>query len=77
MYVLEFILKILAYGHRAYFYKPTNKFDFFLVIVSLIDLTFSNIDELKGIHFIKSFTQILLVLRVARIFKLLKSLNGV
>jgi len=41
IFTLESAIKIISYGARGYFYKTSNKFDFLLVIVSLIDLTFN------------------------------------
>ena len=70
-------LKISAYGRYAYFYKPANKLDFFLLFVAFIDIMFSQIQSFNKLWYLKNITQILLVLRATRIFKLLKQIEGV
>jgi len=42
-----------------------------------VNVIFTRIQISTNVNFLKSLTQILLVLRAARIFKLLKSMNGV
>jgi hypothetical protein len=42
IFTFECAIKIISYGARGYFYKTSNKLDFLLVIVSLIDLIFNS-----------------------------------
>lgn len=41
IFICESILKMIAYGIDGYFYKTSNKFDFFVVSVSIVDIIFS------------------------------------
>lgn len=41
IFLCECGLKIIAYGGNGYFYKTSNKFDFFVVIASALDIIFS------------------------------------
>lgn len=41
IFILECLLKITAYGLNGYFYKNSNKFDFFVVAVSILDIIFN------------------------------------
>lgn len=41
VFILECLLKIIAYGINGYFYKSSNSFDFFVVSVSIIDIIFT------------------------------------
>ena len=77
IFILECILKIIGYGFRAYFHSSWNKFDFFVVIASLIDLAVGNVDGFDA-TFLKSFQiiRVLRVLRITRALRLIKSLKG-
>jgi len=65
IFILECIIKLLALGYKKYFYIGWNKFDFFVVATSIIDIVISNAFNSK-VSFIKSF-QIIRVLRVLRV----------
>ena len=43
VFTAESVLKIIGYG-RSYFENSWNKFDFFVVVMSLFDLVIANID---------------------------------
>ena len=77
IFVLECILKLTAYGISGYFYYGWNKFDFFVVIASLLDIIIANIDGIDA-AFLKSFQiiRVLRVLRVTRVLRLIKALKG-
>lgn len=38
VFVLECILKIIAFGPGGYFFNSWNKFDFFVVCASIVDI---------------------------------------
>jgi hypothetical protein len=77
IFVLECILKLTAYGLSGYFYYGWNKFDFFVVVASLLDIVIANIDGIDA-AFLKSFQiiRVLRVLRVTRVLRLIKALKG-
>lgn len=37
IFIIEAIMKLVAYGIKGYFYSGWNKFDFFVVITSILD----------------------------------------
>ena len=77
IFIGECILKIAGYGISGYFYFGWNKFDFFVVVASIVDLIIANIDGIDA-SFLKSFQiiRVLRVLRVTRVLRLVKSLKG-
>lgn len=77
IFIIECILKLLANGFSRYFYIGWNKFDFFVVIASIIDL-YLTLALNSRIAFLKSFQilRVLRVLRVTRVFRLVKTLKG-
>lgn len=77
IFILECALKIIANGFSGYFYHGWNKFDFFVVSASILDLIMKNTTQQK-VDFLKSFQiiRILRVLRVTRVLRLVKSLRG-
>lgn len=78
VFLVEFLLKISAFGTSLYFQSNWNLFDLFIVISSIIEILLSNI--LKTSHsFLRIGPQIIRifrVLRVTRIFKLIKKLKS-
>ena len=77
IFIAECIIKLLAYGIVPYFHSGWNKFDFFVVISSIVDLAVANIDGFDA-SFLKSFQiiRVLRVLRITRVLRLIKSLKG-
>ena len=77
IFIFECLLKLFAYGIRPYFLISWNKFDFFIIIVSIIDWT---VTRIKGIDaaFLKSFQviRVLKVLRVSRVIRLVRALGA-
>ncbi len=78
IFICECIMKLLANGMKGYFYFGWNKFDFFVVASSVLDLTVSYAFSGQKIAFLKSFQifRVLRVLRVTRVLRLVKSLRG-
>ena len=77
IFIVECIIKLVAYGPVGYFYSGWNKFDFFVVVASIGDLIIGNIDGIDA-KFLKSFQiiRVLRVLRVTRVLRLVKALKG-
>ncbi|PNH08114.1 Voltage-dependent L-type calcium channel subunit alpha-1C [Tetrabaena socialis] len=71
IFVVEALMKMLAYGLRPFFRDNWNVFDVFVVVISIVSviLDFSNTKNL-------SFMPVLRVLRVVRVFRLLSWVNG-
>ena len=63
IFTMEAILKLIAYGPTYYFYIDWNKFDFAVVILSLVSL--GGTDELQ--------LTALRIIRVARLLRMIKS----
>ena len=77
VYCIECIIKISAYGFEGYFHTNLNRFDFFIVIASILDVIFGNI-KLVDNQFLQIFQvfRILKVLRVLRVIRLIKIVKG-
>jgi hypothetical protein len=78
VFILEFLLKLIGLGRRAYWYSPWNKFDFFVVMASLLDILMDSLGQ-SFISFLRvgpQLARIIRVLRVTRLLKLVKSLRG-
>ena len=77
IFIFECLLKLLAYGIKPYFHISWNKFDFTLIIVSIIDWIVAGIDGIDA-TFLKTFQiiRVLKVLRVSRVIRLVKALKG-
>jgi hypothetical protein len=71
-FTVEMILKITAYGWKYYWYVSWNKFDFVIVIMSLVA-----VDEelLEGIGINVTTLRIMRVLRLFRLVKTSASLR--
>ena len=77
IFIAECIIKLFAYGPVGYFHTGWNRFDFFVVVASILDIIIANIDGIDA-AFLKSFQiiRVLRVLRVTRVLRLVKSLKG-
>jgi len=78
VFICECILKVIGMGHRAYWYSGWNKFDFFVVSTSVVDILMSTVGN--GFSFLKvgpQLARVFRVLRVSRLLKLVKSLRGI
>ena len=76
IFIAECCIKLLAYD-LSYFHLGWNKFDFFVVVASILDIIIANIEGIDA-AFLKSFQiiRVLRVLRVTRVLRLVKSLKG-
>ena len=77
VFIVEASLKLTAFG-SSYFENGWNKFDFFVVTASILDISTDVIgtSSLEGIAFMPSLARVFRVLRVTRLFKLAGSLKG-
>jgi hypothetical protein len=71
IFLVEAILKMIAYGW-SYFGTAWNKFDFFVVMSSLLDLAmdFADADQMQAIAIGPQLARIMRVLRVTRVLRL-------
>ena len=81
VYIIEAIIKILAYGLEGYFHTTWNRFDFFIVVASIIDIIFDNINivdsQFLQVFQLFRFFKVLRTLRVLRLIKIVKGLTKV
>ena len=77
IFIAECLVKLVGLGPVAYFHTGWNKFDFFVVVASILDIIIANIDGIDA-AFLKSFQiiRVLRVLRITRALRLVKSLKG-
>jgi voltage-dependent calcium channel T type alpha-1I len=69
IFVVEASLKLFVY-RRAYFYTAWNKFDFFVVSASILDITMDLMGG--GIKALKVAPQLARVMRVLRVTRVLR-----
>ena len=77
IFIAECIIKLVGLGPVAYFHSGWNRFDFFVVVASILDIVIANIDGIDA-AFLKSFQiiRVLRVMRITRALRLVKSLKG-
>lgn len=66
IFTLEAVLKIIGHGPKYYFLENWNKFDFFIVILSLISLDDSFSFKVTALR----------IIRVARLLRMVKASKG-
>jgi hypothetical protein len=71
-FFIEMVLKMIAFG-MTYFNNGWNKFDFFVVMASLLDVTLLFLGSNAGS--LKSLAQLARVLRVFRVTRILKVIS--
>lgn len=69
VFIAEAALKIVAMGFKEYWRNSWNKFDFIIVVGSILDLTASFLSA--------AFVRLIRLFRISRMFRLIKSLKGV
>lgn len=76
-FAIECFLKLVAHGGN-YFSSAWNKFDFFVVSASFLDIVMANMsaNNLKVIRVGPQLARIMRVMRVSRLFKLLNKYKG-
>jgi hypothetical protein len=73
-FISEAIFKIYVIGFRNYMLNNWNRFDFFIVSTSIIDIV---MNLLEGNETIQQFIKIIKLLRIARLFKIAKNVKGI
>ena len=71
VFLVEAVLKLITY-QKAYFYTAWNKFDFFVVSASILDVAMDLIgaSKLKALSVAPQLARVLRVLRVSRVLRL-------
>jgi len=71
IFLVECALKLFVY-RKSYFYTTWNKFDFFVVCASIMDvlLDFISGSKIKALSVVPQLSRVLRVLRVSRVLRL-------
>lgn len=78
VFIAEAVFKLIALGPVGYFRNSWNQFDFFVVMASILDIVL----EFSGTSFISflkagpQLARVFRVLRVTRLFRLVKQFEG-
>ncbi|KAM9394309.1 voltage-dependent T-type calcium channel subunit alpha-1I-like [Pholidichthys leucotaenia] len=75
-FVLESILKLIAFGFRRFFKDRWNQLDLAIVLLSLMGITLEEIEISAALPINPTIIRIMRVLRIARVLKLLKMATG-
>lgn len=79
VFIVECVLSIFAIGWKGYWIVAWNKFDFVVVMMSLVDLLMSFAVKSMSSSFVRigpQLIRIVRVLRVTRLLKLTRNLEG-
>jgi uncharacterized Fe-S radical SAM superfamily protein PflX len=74
VFIIEAILKIIAYAPRIYFSSSWNKFDLFVVCASIVDifLEYSGNSIGRILTYGPQIAKVFRLLRVTRLFRIIK-----
>uniref|UniRef100_A0A3Q2G9M1 Calcium voltage-gated channel subunit alpha1 Ia n=1 Tax=Cyprinodon variegatus TaxID=28743 RepID=A0A3Q2G9M1_CYPVA len=75
-FVLESILKLIAFGFRRFFKDRWNQLDLAIVLLSVMGITLEEIEISAALPINPTIIRIMRVLRIARVLKLLKMATG-
>ncbi|KAK1805167.1 hypothetical protein P4O66_019527, partial [Electrophorus voltai] len=75
-FILEAILKLVAFGFRRFFKDRWNQLDLAIVLLSIIGITLEEIKMNAALPINPTIIRIMRVLRIARVLKLLKLATG-
>uniref|UniRef100_UPI00398F13ED voltage-dependent T-type calcium channel subunit alpha-1I-like n=1 Tax=Pristiophorus japonicus TaxID=55135 RepID=UPI00398F13ED len=76
VFVLEAILKLVAFGLRRFFKDRWNQLDLAIVLLSVMGITLEEIEISAALPINPTIIRIMRVLRIARVLKLLKMATG-
>ncbi|XP_036413162.1 voltage-dependent T-type calcium channel subunit alpha-1H [Colossoma macropomum] len=76
VFVIEAILKLVAFGFRRFFKERWNQLDLAIVLLSVMGITLEEIDLNASLPINPTIIRIMRVLRIARVLKLLKMATG-
>ncbi|XP_015427404.1 PREDICTED: voltage-dependent T-type calcium channel subunit alpha-1I [Myotis davidii] len=76
VFVLEAVLKLVAFGVRRFFKDRWNQLDLAIVLLSVMGITLEEIEINAALPINPTIIRIMRVLRIARVLKLLKMATG-
>ncbi|XP_029805117.1 voltage-dependent T-type calcium channel subunit alpha-1H, partial [Suricata suricatta] len=76
VFVLEAVLKLVAFGFRRFFKDRWNQLDLAIVLLSVMGITLEEIETNAALPINPTIIRIMRVLRIARVLKLLKMATG-
>ncbi|XP_062859150.1 voltage-dependent T-type calcium channel subunit alpha-1G [Trichomycterus rosablanca] len=76
IFVLESVLKFVAFGFRRFFKDRWNQLDLAIVLLSIMGITLEEIEVNASLPINPTIIRIMRVLRIARVLKLLKMAVG-
>ncbi|XP_023508509.2 voltage-dependent T-type calcium channel subunit alpha-1G isoform X14 [Equus caballus] len=76
IFVLESVLKLVAFGFRRFFQDRWNQLDLAIVLLSIMGITLEEIEVNASLPINPTIIRIMRVLRIARVLKLLKMAVG-
>ncbi|XP_038568913.1 voltage-dependent T-type calcium channel subunit alpha-1I isoform X1 [Micropterus salmoides] len=76
VFVIEAILKLIAFGLRRFFKERWNQLDLAIVLMSIMGITLEEIDLNASLPINPTIIRIMRVLRITRVLKLLKMATG-
>ncbi|CAJ1052610.1 voltage-dependent T-type calcium channel subunit alpha-1H-like [Xyrichtys novacula] len=76
VFVIEAILKLIAFGLRRFFKERWNQLDLAIVLLSIMGITLEEIDLNASLPINPTIIRIMRVLRITRVLKLLKMATG-
>ncbi|XP_047658687.1 voltage-dependent T-type calcium channel subunit alpha-1H [Tachysurus fulvidraco] len=76
VFVIEALLKLVAFGFRRFFKDRWNQLDLAIVLLSVMGITLEEIDLNASLPINPTIIRIMRVLRIARVLKLLKMATG-
>ncbi|XP_017312357.2 voltage-dependent T-type calcium channel subunit alpha-1H [Ictalurus punctatus] len=76
VFVIESVLKLVAFGFRRFFRDRWNQLDLAIVLLSVMGITLEEIDLNASLPINPTIIRIMRVLRIARVLKLLKMATG-
>ncbi|XP_061080630.1 LOW QUALITY PROTEIN: voltage-dependent T-type calcium channel subunit alpha-1I-like [Conger conger] len=75
-FVLESVLKLIAFGFRRFFKERWNQLDLAIVLLSVMGIILEEIEISAALPINPTIIRIMRVLRIARVLKLLKMATG-
>ncbi|XP_008155855.2 LOW QUALITY PROTEIN: voltage-dependent T-type calcium channel subunit alpha-1H [Eptesicus fuscus] len=76
VFVIEAVLKLVAFGFRRFFKDRWNQLDLAIVLLSIMGITLEEIEMSAALPINPTLIRIMRVLRIARVLKLLKMATG-
>uniref|UniRef100_A0A8C8DRU4 Calcium channel, voltage-dependent, T type, alpha 1H subunit b n=1 Tax=Oryzias sinensis TaxID=183150 RepID=A0A8C8DRU4_9TELE len=76
VFVIEAILKLIAFGLRRFFKERWNQLDLAIVLLSIMGIALEEIDLSASLPINPTIIRIMRVLRITRVLKLLKMATG-